>query len=144
MMGHPGDMNTSERRRWIEQQQKTLERENRRDRAEIRAAWLKIGAGLLAWLVIMAGGLYAAFADAAECGDGFRLEVGIGAHPRGLDGPEYTTLNPLGIIAARYQLGRFAFTFDHYSSMEGFPRVFDSPHEYGYGANVAGVRWRIW
>ncbi len=79
----------------------------------------------------------------AECvPDGMVFEVGIGAHNPAIDGPEYITQNPLGIAAVRYYHGPFVYALEHTSSLEGFPKVFDSPNEHGYGANVLSVRYQ--
>ena len=85
----------------------------------------------------------ATHAEAGEC-DGFGLELGIGAHDPAIDGPEYTTPNALGIVELSYRNGRARFVLSHTSSLAGFPYVFDSPGEDGYGANVASVRWSLW
>lgn len=109
-----------------------------------RVVWLLWALMMLLAASMLAVALFPQSVAAAECGDGLRLEVGIGVHDPGIDGPEYTTRNPLGIVAARYHQGPWVFSFEHSSSLEGFPAVFDSPHEYGYGANVLSVRYGWW
>lgn len=96
---------------------------------------------LAAWCILV--GLAALLQTAQACEPhGFALEFGIGAHDPAIDGPEYTTPNALGIIEARYHSGPLVFAFTHTSSLQGFPAVFDSPDEQGYGANVLSVRYR--
>lgn len=113
--------------------------QTRRERRAALIARMMMAALLVLSLVLISAPLWA-----AECGSGIRLEVGIGAHDSGIDGPEYTTKNPLGIVAARYHTGPWVFSFEHTSSLEGFPAIFDSPSEYGYGANVLSLRYGWW
>lgn len=90
-------------------------------------------------LCVAAGGLEA---HAAEC-DGWSLEAGIEAHAAGLSAPDYTTPNPLGVVALRHTAGPWVVELSHTSSLQGFPRVFDSPDEDGYGINALSLRYRF-
>ena len=79
-----------------------------------------------------------------ECiAEGFYTEIGLGVHDPAIDGPEYTTTNPLGIVAVGWESSKWKIQLEHTSSLEGFPRVFDSPSEDGYGSNVLSVRYRL-
>jgi len=128
------DKNSSARQAWI--------REEQADRKRLGMAGLGITL-LLCMMLVLSVVAWSTSAQSGEC-DGFGLELGVGVHARGWDAPEYTTLNPLGIVELSYRNGRARFVLSHASSMEGFPRVFDSPSEDGYGANVASVRWALW
>ena len=132
MMDAPTDKNTSARQRWIQHEQRRMN----------RARWRGVLQVVAVWCVFVAV-LITGVAHASEC-DGFGVEVGVGAHARGWDAPEYTTRNPLGTIELSYKRGRARFVLSHTSSLEGFPAVWDSPHEYGYGNNTASVRWALW
>lgn len=74
--------------------------------------------------------------------DGFEFEIGAGLHSESLDGPEYTTKNPLGIVAVKYNIDSWVVGLEHASSLQGFPDVFNSKDEHGYGANTLSVRYR--
>lgn len=132
MMGYP-----SQPPRWgtMADLRPHLERLERRRRRRDLLLWL------CAWLVLTV--LAAIIQEAHACEpQGFALEAGIGAHDPGIDGPEHSTRNPLGIVEARYHAGPWVFAFTHSSSLEGFPAVFDSPSEHGFGSNVLSVRYR--
>lgn len=132
MMGHP-----SHPPRWgtMADLRPHLERLDRRRRRRDLLLWVA------AWAVLVLLGSILQRAEACEP-HGLAFEAGIGVHDPGFDGPEYTTRNPLGILEARYHAGPFVWAFTHTSSLEGFPAVFDSPNEHGYGSNVLSVRWR--
>ena len=71
--------------------------------------------------------------------------LGIGAYSKGLGRPEIETPNALGAI----QLGigkEFAnnvdlrFGIEHWSSLQGFPNVFNSEDEDGHGFNAIWLK----
>ena len=71
--------------------------------------------------------------------------LGIGAYDRGAGNPEIDTPNALG--AVNLGLGyKFAndvdlkFGFEHWSSLQGFPAVFDSKDEDGRGFNAIWLK----
>ena len=75
----------------------------------------------------------------------FAGELGVGSYNRGYGEPEITTPNALGNVG--FKLG---YTFDndvdlffhveHWSSLQGFPAVFDSPDEDGRGFNAIWLK----
>lgn len=78
------------------------------------------------------------------CGkNGFSFEFGVGVHDPSIDGPEYITPNFLAMGDLRYTQGPFIVSLAHTSSLRGFPKVWDSPGEDGYGANVLSVRYKL-
>lgn len=88
----------------------------------------------------------------AECTyTGWTLEFGIGAHDVSIDGPEYTTPNMLGNVELRYTTHPMKAwpymsgiaSVSHTSSLRGFPDVWNSPGEDGYGANVLWLKGSI-
>lgn len=112
---------------------------NHFERRQRREKWL-IRFLVIGYLALTIGGILWALPALADC-DGLSLDIGIGAHDPAIDGPEYTTRNALGIIEARYQAGPWAGVLSHTSSLEGWPAVWNSEHEHGYGANVLSVRY---
>lgn len=81
------------------------------------------------------------FSGPAQAGGVFVYgHLGVGVHDPAFDGPEVTTSNPLG--AAGFGVGmdlsetvEIKAGYEHFSSLRGFPDVFDSPGEDGYGFN---------
>ena len=139
MMDAP-DKGTSARRAWIQQEARRQEY-----RRKSRRIWLAMGSICVLWMALIVAlsvvGMRAV--HAGEC-DGFHAEVGIGVHAKSWDAPDYTTPNPLGMVELSYKYGRARWVLSHTSSLQGFPAVWDSPDEYGYGANVASMRWALW
>lgn len=97
----------------------------------------RYGVGLAAVLVLT--GLSAN--SKATCVDA--LEFKLGVHAASLSAPDYTTPNPLGIIEYRRECGSWVVALSHTSSLQGFPAVFDSPGEDGYGINQLSVGYRF-
>lgn len=83
-----------------------------------------------------------AFCSLAKA-EGLSFALGLGVHAERLSAPDYTTPNPLGIAELRYTDGPLEYSLEHSSSLQGFPKVFSSPDENGYGINRATVRWRL-
>lgn len=124
------------RRRWV----RCYGAGCRADRAQRRRDC--IGAVVLFVLGVLLGGLSAQVIGCESAG--FSVHAGIGAHAKGLSAPDYVTPNPIGLIEARYTRGRYEWSLSHRSSLQGFPAVFDSPDEGGYGVNMVEFRVRLW
>lgn len=107
-----------------------------------RRAWCRMG-GRQNWRGGIALGLLLALGGLDVRAAGWAIEAGIGAHVPGWSAPDYTTPNPLGIVELRREAGPWVFTLSHTSSLQGFPAVFDSPDEDGYGINQASMRYRF-
>ena len=86
-------------------------------------------------------------AYSAEGGNGAYLfgGVGIGRYSQDMGAPEITTPNPIGQVTAGLGYS-FPHNFDgrlqfeHWSSLEGFPRFWDSPNEHGDGFNALWLK----
>jgi len=71
--------------------------------------------------------------------------LGIGAYAKGLGRPEITTPQTLGAInlGMGYEFENdvdVRLGFEHWSSLQGFPNVFDSPDEDGHGFNALWLK----
>ena len=77
----------------------------------------------------------------AIAGDYFLYrQLGAGVYDRDSASPDITTPNPLGYIGAGigYDFNKSLTMrggYEHFSSLQGFPEVWNSPDEDGYGFN---------
>lgn len=67
--------------------------------------------------------------------NGCTAYVGLSAHLEKHDAPEFNGSNPLGIVGAEYEQGRFRGFCEHQSSIIDY--------EQGYGFNACGVIVKI-
>ena len=88
----------------------------------------------------------AAMIAGPACADPFLYGgLGIGAYDRGAGNPEIDTPNALGAVnlGLGYQFANdvdLKFGFEHWSSLQGFPAVFDSKDEDGRGFNAIWLK----
>lgn len=71
--------------------------------------------------------------------------LGIGAYSRDMGNPEITTPNMLGDIelgiGVEYSNNvDLKFGIEHWSSLQGFPNIFNSPDEDGRGFNAIWIK----
>jgi len=107
------------------------------DRVEALILALLVIVLMFGWTIVIA----------EERGEGWFLggELGVGAYARDLGDPEITTPNGLGNIS--FEMGymwrndvSLRFHAEHWSSLQGFPDVFNSPEEDGQGFNAVWLK----